>query len=169
MNFTYTSPSLIYAAITLWKSKNRKYIWRWTSAFNGPVVHLKKTLNVCAWGTKYHHVQYQIFSIQFVADCYKNCIFLYSNSSWIHWGARRNNYKVRFVEIFEMFQRHCFRRFPRDVQLQRLRDGPRHLLVISLMMQATIRRGGDFVGRSWSGDASIASRVLRADQLNKYA
>ena len=68
-----------------------------------------------------------------------------------------------------MFQRHCFRRFPRDVQLQRLRDGPRHLLVISLMMQATIRRGGDFVGRSWSGDASIASRLLRADQLNKYA
>jgi len=31
--------------------------------------------------------------------------------------------KCVFVEIFRMFQRHCFRRFPRDFQLQRLRGG----------------------------------------------
>ena len=42
------------------------------------------------------------------------------------------------------------------------------MLVIKLM-RATIRRGGGDVGRSWSGDGSSASRVLRGDQLAKYA
>ena len=42
------------------------------------------------------------------------------------------------------------------------------MLVIKLM-RATIRRGGGDVGRSWSGDGSLASRVLRGDQLAKYA
>jgi len=41
-----------------------------------------------------------------------------------------------FVKIFRKFQMHSFRRFSRDVQLQRLRDGVRHLLVINLMRAA---------------------------------
>ena len=96
--------------------------------------------------TKYLHVSVK-YSRQLVADCYNNYTFLYSNSSWIQWVVRRN-YKVYFVKTFRQFQRHCFRRFPRDAQLQRLREGPRHLLVINLM-QAAIRRGGCDGGHSW--------------------
>ena len=47
-----------------------------------------------------------------------------------------------------MFQRHCFHRFSRDVQLQRLRDGPRHLLLINLTRAAN-RRGGCDGEHSW--------------------
>jgi len=46
-----------------------------------------------------------------------------------------------FVKILKKFHRHCFRRFSRDVQLQRLREGPRHLPIVNLM-RAAIRRGG---------------------------
>ena len=56
--------------------------------------------------------------------------------------------KCVFVKIFRMFQRHCFSHFSRDVQLQRLREGPQHLLVINLMRAATRRVGCDG-GHSW--------------------
>jgi len=42
--------------------------------------------------------------------------------------------KCVFVEIFRKFQRHCYCRFSRDIGLQRLWEGPRHLLVINLML-----------------------------------
>jgi len=84
------------------------------------------------------------YSRQLIADC---CTVLYSNSSWIQWAVRRN-YKMCFVKIFRKFQRHCFHRFSRDVQLQRLREGPQYLLVINLM-RAAMRRGGCDGGHSW--------------------
>jgi len=49
---------------------------------------------------------------QLVADYYKNCTFLYSNSSGIQRAVRRN-YKMYLVKIFIKFHRHCFHRFPR--------------------------------------------------------
>jgi len=46
--------------------------------------------------------------------------------------------KCIFVKIFRKFQRHCFSRFSRDVELQRLREGPRYLLVIKNSENAPI-------------------------------
>jgi len=43
--------------------------------------------------------------------------------------------KCDFVEIFRKFQRHCFYRFPLELQLPQLRERPQHLLVM-------VRRGG---------------------------
>ena len=56
--------------------------------------------------------------------------------------------KLIFVKTFRKFQSHCCRRFSRDVQLQRLRVGPRHLLFI-ILMRAAKRRGGCDGGHSW--------------------
>ena len=62
--------------------------------------------------------------------------------------------KLIFVMTFRKFQRHCCRRFSRDVQLQRLRDGTRHLLVLNLM-RAAIRRGGCDGGHSWMCKSNV--------------
>jgi len=62
--------------------------------------------------------------------------------------------KLIFVKTFRKFQRHCCRRFSRDVQLQRLRDGTRHLLVLNLM-RAAIRRGGCDGGHSWMCKSNV--------------
>jgi len=51
-----------------------------------------------------------------------------------------------FVKIFRKFQRHCFCHFPLDLQLQRLREGRRHLLIINLIWAV----------RSGSCDSTVA-------------
>jgi len=88
-----------------------------------------------------------------------------------------------FIEIFGKFQRHCFYSFPWNVKRQRLRDGPRHLLVINLMR--TVRRSRCDstamlvtmvmaatvdMGHSWSGRRVISwefiNSVLKSNVQN---
>jgi len=92
-----------------------------------------------------------MFSIKYFrhlfADCYRSslsCTAIQAESNEL-FGVI---IKLMFAKKFRKFQRHSCRRFSRDVQLQRLRDGPRHLLVINLM-RAAIRGGGCDGGHSW--------------------
>jgi len=109
--------------------------------FNGPFVHPKKTLNVCAWGTKYPPC-----SVLNILDSWLRTVARIAHSCSASQAESNELFSVIikcvFVKIFRRFQRDCFRRFSADVQMQRLREEPRHLLVINLM-RAAIRRGID--------------------------
>ena len=94
---------------------------------------IKETLNVCAWGTKYPHVQ--IFSTIIGRGLLPESHLLVQHTTI---QAESNELfgiiiTCVFVEMFRKFLRRCFRCFPLDLQLQRLREGRRHLLVINLM------------------------------------
>jgi len=94
---------------------------------------IQKTLNVCAWGTKYTHLQYQIFSTigrRLLAE-----LHVLVQEFKLNPISCFRNYKMPFFEILRKFQRHCFYCFPRNVR--QLREGLRHLLVIR-----AVRRGG---------------------------
>ena len=108
---------------------------------------IRKTLNVCAWGDKVPPC-----SVSNILDIWLRTVTRVSLACTAIQAESNELFGVIikrvFVKIFRKFQRHCFRRFSREFQRQRLLDGPRHLLVINLM-RAAIRRGGCDGGHSW--------------------
>ena len=109
-------------------------------------------LNVCAWGHKYpmFSIKYSRQLVAAVTIASLSCTAIQAESNEL-FGVI---IKLIFVKTFRKFHRHCCRRFSRDVQLQRLRDGTRHLLVINLM-RAAIRRGGCHGGHSWMCKSNV--------------
>jgi len=108
---------------------------------------IRKTLNVCAWRDKVPPCSVSNILdnwLRTVTGVSLSCTAIQAESNEL-FGVI---IKLMLAKKFRKFQRHCCRRFSRDVYLQRLRDGPRHLLVINLM-RAAIRGGGCDGGRSW--------------------
>ena len=104
-------------------------------------------LNVCAWGDKVppcFGIKYSRQLVAAVTIASLSCTAIQAESNELFDVI----IKLMLAKKLRKFQRHCCRRFSRDVYLQRLRDGPRHLLVINLM-RAAIRGGGCDGGRSW--------------------
>ena len=90
-----------------------KTIWPHLLAFNGPVC-IRKTLNVCAWGDKVPPCSVSNILdnwLQTVARVSLSCTAIQAESNEL-FGVI---IKHVFVKIFRKFQRHCFRRFSRDV------------------------------------------------------
>jgi len=115
---TCENPTLADSAVLIaYTSDNKLIIYR----FNGPVVHPKNFKRLCTGGGQSTAMFSVKYSLQLVADSFKNCTVLYSNSSSIQRAVWRN-YKMYFChDIWKVSKALFSPFFYRDVQLQCLR------------------------------------------------